>query len=262
MPSISLTAVWDETRAYLTREIGILIPVALGTIGLATVILSLATPEQAAGSAVQPGPWMFWLIPWLLLLTLGGLALSALAIIPGISVREALTRAASRLGHAVGVTLLLGFAATLLVLLVGSALGIVGRVAGLAANQAAAFGIVVALPLIFLLAVRFLFLFPALIDQKGAIAALRASWRASAPCQWRLMLLWIGIGAASLLLLAAVEYGVGSLLLLLARALGDPRLGELLVQLVVAFVSSLIQLVTISYFARLYWCASGSSSGI
>jgi hypothetical protein len=262
MPTISLTAVWDETRAYLLREAALLIPVALGTIGVATVILSLVTPTQAPGVAMQPGPWMYWLIPWFLLLAMGTLALSTLAMIPGISVREALTRAGARLGPAIGATALLGVGALLLLFLIGRAAALVAQLVGMGATQASGLGVALALPVLVMFAMRFLFLFPALVEQRGVIAGLRASWRASESCKWRLLLLWLGLGLVSLLLLATIEYGVGSLLLILSRALGDPALGVLLVRLIVALVSSLIQLITISYFARLYVSASRPSKGI
>jgi len=101
-----------------------------------------------------------------------------------------------------------------------------------------------------------------LVEHGRVVGALRASWRATESCKWRLLLLWLGLGMVSLLLLATVEFGVGSALLIVARALGDPALGILCVRLVVALVSSLIQLITISYFARLYVRASRPSSGI
>jgi hypothetical protein len=262
MPTSSLTAVWDGTRAYLLREATLLIPVALGTIGLATLILSLATPTQVPGAALQPGPWMYWLIPWYLLLAIGTLALSVLAMMPGLSVREALTRSGGRLAHAVGATLLLGMGALLLLFFVGRAAALTARIAGMGAAQANALGLALALPVLAALAMRFLFLFPALVEPGGVFAALRASWRASGTCWGRLLLLWLGLGLISLLLLAAIEYGLGSLLLIAARMLGDPALGVLLVRVVVALVSSLIQLITISYFARLYVAVSRPSKGI
>jgi len=262
MPTMSLTAVWDETRAYLVREAGLLIPVALGTIGIATMILSLAAPAQTPGTPMRPGPWMYWLIPWFLLLASGTLTLSALAIMPGISVREGLTRAGACLAQAVGATALLGLGALLLLFFIGQTAALVVRMFGMGAAEAAALGIALTVPVIVICAMRFLFLFPALVEHGRVIGALRASWRATESCKWRLLLLWLGLGMVSLLLLATVEFGIGSALLIVARALGDPALGILCVRLVVALVSSLIQLITISYFARLYVRASRPSSGI
>ena len=265
MPTISLTSLWDETRAYLVREAGLLIPVALGTIGLAMVILFLAVPEQQAAGPVKPtppGPWMIWLIPYFLLLVGGMLSLSALAIRPGMSVREALVLAGRRLAPALAALLFLAFSGMLLLLLLGRVIAIVGRLIGLGTVQAASLGMAIAIPVLLMIAVRFLFLLPALASGQGVAAALRSSWRLSAPLKWRLLLLWLGFGLIALLLLATVEFGVGSILLLLARVAGDPLLGQRLVQLMVALLSSLVQLAWLSYVARLYARLAGSSSGI
>jgi hypothetical protein len=262
MPTISLTSLWDETRAYLAREAALLIPVALGTIGLAMVILFLAAPEQQAGKPMPPGPWMVWLIPYFLLLVCGMLALSALAIRPGMSVREALVLAGRRLLPALATLVLLGLAAMALLFLLGRAVAIVGQLVGLGTVQAASLGMMIALPVLLVLAVRFLFFFPAMAAGEGMAGALGASWRLTAPFKWRLLVVWLGFGLVTLLLLATVEFGIGSLMLLVTRAAGDPALGERLVQLLIALLSSLIQLVWLSYVARLYARLAGSINGI
>jgi len=262
MPNISLAAIWDETRAYIAREAALLLPVTAGTIGVAMVILFLAVPEQTPGAPpLQPGAWALWLIPYFLLLMAGTLALSALAIKPGLSVREALLLAVRRLPQGVALIGLLALAALLLVFFIGRVAMIMARLSGADAAQGASMGIALSVGVMMVLSVRCIFALPAIAAGAGPVGALAASWRVSAPYKWRLLLLWIAIGFVSLLLLVTVEFGVGSLILLLTRALGDPSLGTLLVQLVLALVSCLIQLVWLSFIARLYLGLSRSARG-
>lgn len=262
MQSISLAAVWDDTRAYLMREAALLVPVALGTIGLGMVVLFLAVPAPQADGQVQPGPWMLWAIPYLLLLATGSLALSALALVPGMSVREALERAARRLLPTIGALLLLALAAAGVLVVLSQAVALIGRFAGMGLEQAVAFGVTLALPLLAILGVRFLFALPAIVLGHGPLAALSDSWQTSRPCRWRLFALWVGVQLASLLLIAAVEFGLGSLILVAAKAAGDPALGARIMQIVLALLSCLILMVWVSYVARLYRALSGSSKGI
>lgn len=262
MRTVSLTNAWDDTRAYLVREAALLVPLALGTMGLGMVILFLAAPEPQPGGQLQPGPWMVWAIPYLLLLALGSLALSALALTPGMSVREALMVAARRLGNAIAALLLLALGALGVLLVISQLAAMLGRFAGMGLQQAVTLGVTVALPLLALLGVRFLFAVPAIAAGQGAMAALRTSWRVSDSCKWRLFALWIGVQLLSLLLIATLEFGLGSLILLATKAAGDPALGVRLMQIALALLSSMILMVWVSYIARLYRALSGSSNGI
>lgn len=262
MRTVSLTSAWDDTRAYIAREMALLTPVALGTIGLGMVILFLAAPDTPPGGQLQPGPWMLALIPYLLLLAGGALALSALALTPGMSVREALTAAARRLASAIGALMLLAVGAFFLLLVISQIAALLGRFAGIGISQSVTLGVAIALPLLAILGVRFLFAVPAIVSGFGPAAALRHSWRISDPCKWRLVALWIVVQLLSLLLVATIEFGLGSLILMAAKAAGDPASGARMVQILVALLSAMILMVWVSYVARLYRALVGSSSGI
>ena len=102
---ISLGAVWQETAIFMRAELSLVMPIALAGFGLPIVILQLLIPDRLSPDTVY-GPWMWALIPYALFSMAGSLAISALALRPGISVREALVLAARRMPVAVGVTVI------------------------------------------------------------------------------------------------------------------------------------------------------------
>lgn len=105
--NVALGAVWEETVAFVKAEWNLLLPVALLGFGLPMLGLLLSVPvDVAQAGKLEPGPWMFWFLPCGLLSMTGSLAVSALALRPGSSVRECLMLAVSRLPGGIGLFLL------------------------------------------------------------------------------------------------------------------------------------------------------------
>ncbi|WP_281042840.1 hypothetical protein [Sphingomonas oryzagri] len=101
--NLSLGAVWEETVAFLKAELSLVAPLSLLGFGLPMVALLLAVPaDSAITGKLQPGPWMFWVIPCLFVSMLGSLAVSALVLTPNISVRESIAIAIRRIPAGLG----------------------------------------------------------------------------------------------------------------------------------------------------------------
>lgn len=255
MTRISLSSAWDETRAFLTREWSLALPVTLATIGLGTLIFSLAVPASPAGSMQppQPGPWTLLVIPYALLQLFGTLALSALVLRSGRSVGEALATGGRKLGVGILAMLLqalLGLAAVIIPVVLGTFLGIA---LGLTQAQTLAFSLVVLVPLLLWVYTRLLLVAALIVDRDaGPIAALRGSWALTRPIAWRLLALMIAVLVVVIILSSAVQVTFGSLFLLLGRLLASETLGPWLVQVLLAAVAAVLQGMFVVYLAMLY----------
>ena len=104
---ISLGSVWETTVGFVRAESALLAPLALLGFGMPVVAMLLAVPMEAAASeTLKPGPWMLWLLPCGLVSMLGSIAVSALVLTPGVSVRESIMVAIRRFPTAIGLLIL------------------------------------------------------------------------------------------------------------------------------------------------------------
>jgi hypothetical protein len=88
---ISLGALWEETAAFVRAEAQLLLPVAFAGFGLPPILMELAMPDPAmVGPQMVLGPWMWGFVPYALVNIVASVAVSALALRPGVSVREAI----------------------------------------------------------------------------------------------------------------------------------------------------------------------------
>jgi len=108
MASFSIGAAWEDMVGFVRRESGILVPVSMATFGVAAMLLAFVVPQGLTpGSPPPPDAGMLLMIPAMLLLALGNLAVTILALVPGTSVGEAFRRAALRLPRMIAAGLLL-----------------------------------------------------------------------------------------------------------------------------------------------------------
>lgn len=254
MPRLSMSEIWDETRTFLAREKALVLPLGFATFGVALLLLGLTAPQGGAGATRMPaGPWMLWLVPGFLLMTIGYLAISAIVLLPNISVREALGIAMARLPSAILLTGLLVGAMLLLLTIAAMIMGVLGAGLGWAMGQAVVASLAIALIPMFWLSIRLVVLWPLLVDRgPRPLDAIGRSFALTAGYAAR-------IGA--LILLAAMVYmlgtGVaqiagGSVFLLIGRVLGSPGLGHTLTAILVAAVGGLLATVWSLFVALLY----------
>jgi hypothetical protein len=260
MARLSMSDVWDETRGFLRREKGLVFPLGFATFGIAMLLLGLAAPEGSGQTA--PGSWMIWMIPGFVLVTIGYLAVSAIVLLPNISVREALGVAMARLPAAVLLTVMLLAAVLLLLVMAAAIVGVLGTGFGWTMQRAAVASLIIAVIPIFWVAIRLIALWPLLVDRApGAVEAVGRSFALTAGHAGRITGLLLMAGATYLLATGVAQLVGGSLFILIGRAIGSPGVGHMLSAILVAAVGGVLSTVWAVFVALLYRRLAGSSNG-
>ena len=259
MARLSMSDIWDETTAFLRREKGLLFPLGFATFGVALLLLGVVAP---ADGQPRPGPWMIWMLPGFLLVTIGYLAVSAVVLLPNISVREALSVATARLPAAVLLTIMLVGAMLLLLVLATMIVGVIGAGLGWTMERAAIASLVMALIPLFWGAIRLIVLWPAMVDRSpGPMDSIGRSLVLTAGHARRIAGMVLLAGVTYLLLTGVAQFVGGSFFILIGRAIGLPELGHTLNAILVAAVGALLATIWSVFVALLYRRLSGSSNG-
>lgn len=258
MTSFSLGSTWEETIAFLRREWGLLLPVALAVFAPAQLLIGRAMPAIAeAGASGNPEmPAEILLLGPALLLTLfGHMVFALLATVPGISVGEALAGATRRFGGAliaIFVAMSVAFAAALAVM-VAATLGVMifqsgAPSAGLAAQIATLFVIPFAVVWIRLL------MLPAVAacEGKGAAMVLRRAWALSRDNVMRLVAIWLVMILLSTLLAFIDRMVIGSLFELVKLGTGFEAVPDALRLIVSLGLEATLSLGFSVYVALVY----------
>ena len=258
MQQLSITTAWTETRAFVKREAGLLLPIVLGFITLPGLLLQLIAPAAAPGQQPEAGAWMLLILPIMALALIGQLAISALALGSERVVGQSIAHSARRFLPAFG---------ALLILLAGVTLVAVPTLTFLIlfSGESRAIAVVVALLVVvafLFLWIRFMVFTPvAAAEPIGAIAILKRSWQLTKGHSGKL------IGLAAIFVIVALIIGlavtaVGGLLILLVA--GRPEPGNLSFFLTL-ILSALLQTFLILYFiplvARVYAQLAGRTNG-
>lgn len=251
MAGLSITDAWNETASFMGREGRLALPVGFMLIALPGAIVQAATPAAQPNQLPEPGPWLA-LVPFALVVTLiGNLAISVLALRPGISVGEALQQGARRFLPVLGAALLVGLgsmAALLPVVLLAAGFAVALGIPALAALPA-----LLVIPLLIFLWTRLLLANPiGAVETGGPVTILKRSWSLTAGHFWQLL------GFLILLLIVAVVASgavaaVGGTVI--ALAFGPPQPDSLSFYLLL-ILSTLIQAGLATVFgvmvARIY----------
>ena len=263
-PRFSIANVWDETSAFVRREAGLVLPVAFATTGVGTLLWDLAVPDTAMGTRPQLGAWTLVLIPVTLLFLLGNIAIASLALHGGISVREALRAAVQRMGNALLLMLLFLGVALGIVVAVSLIAMLIGAVTGWPTLLATNFGLSLMLPVLLFLAVRLLTLWPAVADAGTKPAPVRIAKQAFANTRGvfgRLAGATLLYALAYIAILGAIQFGLGSVLLLVGRATGQVQAAGLVIAILTALAGAAVQAVWGVYATFAYRRLSGASNG-
>jgi hypothetical protein len=258
---VSVNAVWDETLAFIRAERGLVVPLALGTLYLSSVLVIAASalPQVLLAPLILIGA--AWYV-------VGQFALIDLALFPGRSVREAIGVGVRRLPPAILIYLLVGAAFVLLAAPLGVALMQAGYAPEtwqkLFANQLAVVKALNELPgwanLYFTVAVfgacylfvRLLLWKAALVAGAQPIDAFKQSWTLTRGRFWVLVGLSLLAGLVMELVSWALESALGAIFLLAGRSLGSAVVGLIVPALLVALVSTAFQTVITLFLARFY----------
>lgn len=258
MSRVSFGDVWDRTRAFAGKEFSLLAPVALACFAIPMIVWTMVAPETMDPTKPPPpGAWMIWPIPLLVLQLLGLLTLSALALTPGISVKEAFRQATARMPVALGVLLVALGIGLLLAIAIGIVTGVL-MIAGMSKEGVSGLTLTLFMVLLLVASARLMVLWPIVAaGREGPIKALRRALELSSGDFWRLFGLLLLALTVSLVLTAAVEMAGGSVMLILGRMVGNEALGRMLGEALSAIVLSLWQMVTVVYVAILYRAYAG-----
>ena len=252
MTKLSLTLAWTETSAFVRREASLLAPVALAFAGLPSILFDVTRPLPAEAAANGVGAWGLVAVLTMLLSAIGTLAITALALRPGMSVREALALAARRLLPVLAGAALIGVAMFLLAL----PPVMVAVLAGGSANPQSLTATTVLILSVMLLvsAVRMLPLSAVAVQERvGPVALLKRSWRLTRGHALKLLgFILLALVAAGLLLFAVTA--VLSILATLIEG-GAPApgsLGALLLIIAQALITALFTVHFQAMTARIY----------
>lgn len=244
MAVLSITDAWNETAAFMGREARLVLPVGFMLVALPGAIVQAATPAAPPSELPEPGLWLA-LVPFALALTLiGNLAISVLALRPGMSVGEAIQQGARRFLPVLGAALLIGLASMLVMapILVVAALA----AAALGAPAIAAIPMLLAIPALIFLWTRLLLSNPVgAVEQGGPVAILKRSWALTAGHFWQLLGFLVLLLIVAMVASGAVGAVGGTLITL---AFGPPRPDSLSFYLVL-ILSTLVQACLASVFA-------------
>ena len=264
MKRVSVEESFLWARQLAAREWHLIVPVALAFLAVPPLAFDLLLPKSVV-AAISAGPTgnmapamaaMGWLLPVFLAILLigliGGLAVTALALIPGISVREAIGLAFRRLGGMVGAMLLVSAG----LLLAATLFAIVGGIARVdpVSLQGMLLGLILGLGLF--VSTRLVTLAPLIVERGvGPVTAIRMSWALSRDSFWRLFgaLLVYLVGAG--LALVAISLAVSAVLLVAGRAVGMPDAGPILSTVVIragaALVSAGLHILIVALYRQL-----------
>lgn len=254
MGDLSIDEVWDDARRFFLRERALVLPIGFASFGLAALLAGVIIPApEPPAREVPAGPWMFVLIPMLLLVLTGYLALSRIALRSRLSVGEAIGDAVRLLPR--GIAMLLGLGAIFLFisLIAGMFAGLLAAVGGIAQGGMLMLALTIFAPAALVVSIRCLLLWPTLADQEGGVSeTLRRSIALTQGNAWKIGGLLLAYMLIYLLLTAVIESVAGSILLLVTRMLRVAWLGPLLLAIVVAAFNAVYMSFWTIFLARLY----------
>jgi hypothetical protein len=256
LADLSLNTAWNETAAFVKREARLLLPTAFLLIALPAAVLQALVPSPTSGEAAEPSGWLFLLfIPMVLISIVGTLAITNLALRPGLTVGEAIRLGVRRLLPLIGATLLLALGIILLMI----PLVLLAMLVGTAPAAVFVLSLLIAGVALFLW-VRLMFVTPvAAVENEGPVGILRRSWRLSGLHVWQLLGFILLVVIVFIVLTLAVSALAGIVIILLA---GQPEPGSFssfLILLVGALLQAVLTVYFICIIARIYAQLAGWS---
>lgn len=253
MDKLSMTEVWDDSRRFLRNEQALLWPIGLAGFGLSALILAMVVPVQSQTGHVSPGPWMLGLIPAMLLVLTGYLAMSRIALQSRITVAEALSGALRLLPRALGIVLIVMLVISLFALLAGLISAGLITAARTDPRLGATIITCIMLPFMIWASARLALLWAVLADRETPIGeTFKISIALTRGHDGKFIGLLLLNILVYVVLTGVLELAGGSILLLLTRVLGVPGLGPLLVAILMAAFNAAYMTVWAVFLARLY----------
>lgn len=257
MAKLSISKAWDEARATLGPNAGLLTTIALAMFVLPGVVSDLVTPDAPPGQIPPLGTWTVVAVIAILIALVGQLAVIRLAIGSRLTVGEAIGHGARRAP--------VYFAATLIwvlpFLLVGAVLfGIIARNPA-NAPPGAIFGVLLLACVMLFFAIRMLMTSPvASAESLGPVGILKRSWQLTAGNVWRLLAFFLLFIIALVVAAMAVGAIAGVIAELVLGGTEPMTVGALFISLITQLVSAAVSVVLMVMLARIYVQLSGDGA--
>lgn len=250
MSKLSLSKAWDDSRAIVARDGGLMASVALALLVLPATIAGAINPAVLTSPTLPAGPMLAMWMVVLAIGLIGRLAVIRLALGPSTSVGDAIRHGLVRLPAALGALLL--FVVPLSIALTPFMLQVLET--PLAPPPGASLAMLVILIAAGVLGVRLVLLaLPvAAGEASGPTAILKRSWQLSRGNWWRLAALVLLFFVASAVLTRAVTFAVGIPAGLISGPIKPLTLGALLLSLAVALVGAAAAVLFSVMLARIY----------
>ncbi|MBW8743267.1 MAG: hypothetical protein JF628_02765 [Sphingomonas sp.] len=235
--SLSIEDAFQWTQRLVAREWKLLLPVAFAFMAVPQLAFNLLMPAAIADSFAKGDPQLIMQLlekaPWVMpsaigvqvIALAGALSIAALALVPRISVREAIGLGLQRLFVLVVAMLLLFVAVVVLAFLVAALLQVLRL--NSAGQKVILAGVIIGST--FVIWMRLITLAAVVaMSRAGPVASIRLAWELSAGAFWRILgcVLIYSIGAQVVVL--ASTFALGAIFVLTCSAIGAPSLGPVL----------------------------------
>lgn len=249
MAKLSISKAWDESKAVIARDGGLLTTIALALFVLPGVISDIVTPTAPAGELPKPGLWTVLTIIALLVALVGQLAVIRLAMGSGLTVGEAIRHGARRAPVYLAATLM--WVLPVLVVAVLLAIRVVGPPAN--ASPVAALALILLCGVTLWFAIRMLMTSSvASAEAVGPVEILRRSWQLTRGNWLRLFGFFAAILIAAVVAITAVTAIGGILAKMIFGGVEPLTVGALFIALLVQIVSAAVSVILMVMLARIY----------
>jgi hypothetical protein len=262
MRHLSISAAWDEAKAIIAHDGGLLMTVALALVALPAAVNSFVNPSGMNGSATPL--WVDGVAFVASLIALAGqLALIRLALGPSVTVGSAIGHGFRRMPVYLVAILIIVFGLVLLIVVLAVLLAAAGVHVQRDATQVAASpaSVIVALLVLGIMCffgVRLILAGPvASAERLGPIGVLRRSWALTAGNGWPLFGFLLIFIVGAIIVLFAIASALGAVIGLLTGHIQPMSAAALVLALLQSLVSAGITTVFAVMLARIYLQLSG-----
>lgn len=270
---VDMGNIWDRTTEFLSDNARALLPIALLTLLIPHAVRALI--GGAAEGEINPAVAAVIGLICVLIALWGQLAVVALALDPDGGRHRAAAAASRNYGRAVGAMMLVFAVLLVLALPIGGVLAANGvdlaalRGGGMAkadlSTGAAAFVSIYAVilsVLVFVAAIRLALLYPVVIAEGGAIAAIRRSVALTHGLVWRMIGVWLLFAIVYIVAWLAVTSAVGVIVGLIGSNPSPFSFGRIVVATMGGLVSTALALIVAAFSAKLYLAVAGARESV
>lgn len=258
MMRLSLSTAWDDTKTVLRRDGGALVAIALALLVLPGAIAELATPNVPTGQQAEPGWWSLLTFLAMLIGLAGQIAITRIALGQQGTVGQAIGWGFRRLPVLLAALIIWVLPFAILFVLIGMAAG-GGAPGEVPANPAALVALLPVLLVFFYLLFRFLLVTAVVTAEPiGPVAALKRSWSLTHGQVGKLFLALLLIAIVATIALGAVQFAVGSIIVLLAGAPEQWSVSDLLLVLLTQLLGAVFSVIFACLVASFYRQRTGS----